>query len=469
MDFNSSTHNTKLIDTIKKRICSTLSQFQLLETCVYCTLFTSVGDKWLFTGLSGCLFYIVDYKEKHSLLTLYDMVTCKKLFEFKTYPSFQKHYKKLTDSFHTFELNKGHIGLKFSNYLSAGEFDAVVQKYPEEKKKALFNLQVGSNFTVKNRFNTDPYSSFRKSLKTMKPNNNDLKKSLAGRLCFDLNKPSFYRVPACFDFNKIYKTFKNVREKDLERISINLCFKRTISENTEVNLNQLKSIVETYKIFQFNQKMSIFNILKTDDAKFMDNRVSLLKASGASYSRFTSAANIDISNLSIFLDNSLDQNSKEEKNKNLLSRGNAAKPTPALPAKPQAKIPPVPNIPLPKIPAVPKINIPIPKLPTQVTIQADANEKPGLENETPEKTKEESLLNSQPAVEEPKMSMLDMLKNVKLAKAEKVEDTKPLLLKQMKSANDIEFALSQHLKRREEQMGGAETTKFEEEDEDDDW
>ena len=64
MNINNSNHSTKLIDQVKKRVNSTLNQYQLLETCVTCSIFTSTSDKWLFTGLSGCLCYIVDYKEK---------------------------------------------------------------------------------------------------------------------------------------------------------------------------------------------------------------------------------------------------------------------------------------------------------------------------------------------------------------------------------------------------------------------
>lgn len=469
MDPNNSAFHTKLIDILKKRINSTLSQFQLLEACVNCSLFTSTLGNWIFTGLSGCLSFIVDYKEQACLLTLHDAITCKKLFEFKTYPNFQAHYKKLSDSFHTFELNKGYVGLKFSNYLAAEEFDVAIQKYPEEKKKVLFSVKIGYSFTVKNKLNADPQTCFRKFLKICKPSHHDLKKVFTDRLCFDLNKPSYYRIPACFDFNKIYKTFKNTREKDLEQISVKLCFKRTLSENSEINLSLLKSIIEIFKDFQFKQKNSITNVLKANNAKHMEKGPSLLKSGRAGLFCFTSASNTDVSNhLNDLLKQpaELSNTNIESINHNLSKNDELNKTTPIAYS---SKVPPVPIISLPNIPSVPKINIPVPKIAVQKVVLEKALDK--SENEKPQ-IQEVSIIplivNEQP--EEAKFSMLDMLKNVKLSKAEKVED-KSLLLKSKKNTNDIEYALSQHLKWRDEQMNGgaAYSHKIEENDDDDDW
>ena len=109
----------------KRKIISILGKHKELIMMSTSKIYTTnkSSKSWLFSGVEGFLCFILDYELKAKFLILFDFTTFECLFKFELYISFEKNYKILSKNFHSFETEKGFIGIKFTNIEEANSFE----------------------------------------------------------------------------------------------------------------------------------------------------------------------------------------------------------------------------------------------------------------------------------------------------------------------------------------------------------
>lgn len=125
----------------QKKILKALlyNEYYIISTCfgrVYTCSENAI--KWLYSGLEGALIFAVNLKNNTGTFFLYDLKTYQLLFEFECYKKFEHNFKKTTEKFYSFDVNKGCIAFEIPNENDASAFCTSVQNCSEGvlKKKA---------------------------------------------------------------------------------------------------------------------------------------------------------------------------------------------------------------------------------------------------------------------------------------------------------------------------------------------
>ncbi len=90
-----------------------------------------IHEKWLYSDLSGALCFVFDFKEKARYFILYDLTSFEVLFKFQLYFEFDKYYQILSETFHSFEIDGGIIGIKFDDRKEANKYTLNIIKYDD--------------------------------------------------------------------------------------------------------------------------------------------------------------------------------------------------------------------------------------------------------------------------------------------------------------------------------------------------
>jgi len=112
------------------------------------------SETWLYSDLQGIICLVFDFKEKVRHLILYDVNTIEVLFKYQLYFEFDKYYQILSEDFHSFEVDSGIIGLKFSEKKEANKFTLNIIKYDDMYTIKYFKSK-NNNQTNQNEINTE--------------------------------------------------------------------------------------------------------------------------------------------------------------------------------------------------------------------------------------------------------------------------------------------------------------------------
>jgi len=143
---------TTYTDTERKRLIAIVGKTNEILAITCAKIYTTAKDAeyWLYSDLEGFLCYVMNYEEKTRYLHLYDTETYELLLKLELYKDFEKFYTKVTENFHTFEVNNGFIGLQFYDGEEANLFNVIVKKFNDEISKMLLSI----NPTKKQGLNT---------------------------------------------------------------------------------------------------------------------------------------------------------------------------------------------------------------------------------------------------------------------------------------------------------------------------
>ena len=451
----------------KRKIAGIINYHQKIEAFSTAEIFTSIYNKWVSSGLKGYLAFISDCKSKKCNITLFERFSFKILFDFETYDDFPSYYYRLSDSFHCFELNKGFIGFKFENYLSAGDFAINIGKFNEAYKDQYLNeqeqikdsLQINKIIKFKEELfkkylKTEPSTGFFSTLTSFAQEFK--KKKTVLESVYVIKLPSFFTYGINFEYNKIFRKFVNRKNPDINQLSINLGCISNINLNVDISLVQLKSFIGRFHSYQIKASTKVgktmlggdpsdlIDIDYDDTKRYNTIRLTNYKKKERKYS--------EDSFLHIIKE-------EEDQRSNSIVEPKLAKLESNLNQKP-SKIPPIPKS---LVPPVPKIFIPpIPK------IQPKPIETGDSKNDEEQKSQVENK-QIEATISVPHVSVLDQIKAVKLERANNIFNS-GTGLKVIKNQNDVEFNLKQELKKRNELFGNnSNSDKASEDEDDDDW
>ena len=123
--------NIKLrnITRVENKIIKTLlySTHEIINTC-FAQIFTYSDSTnfWLFSNLEGALVLAIDLKNYVAKFLLFDLKTFNITFECELFKSFSEYYKKGSDRFYYFEVNKGFIGFYIPDLKEADVLNSYV-------------------------------------------------------------------------------------------------------------------------------------------------------------------------------------------------------------------------------------------------------------------------------------------------------------------------------------------------------
>lgn len=449
----------------KRKIAGIINYHQKIEAFSTAEIFTSIYNKWVSSGLKGYLAFISDCKTKKCNIILYERFSFKILFDFETYDDFPSYYYRLSDSFHCFELNKGFIGFKFENYLSAGDFAINIGKFNEAYKEQYLNeqeqikdsLQINKIIKFKEELfkkylKTEPATGFFSTLTSFAQEFK--KKKAVLESVYVIKLPSFFTYGINFEYNKIFRKFVNRKNPEINQLSINLGCVANINLNVDISLVQLKSFIGRYHSYQIKASTKVGKtMLGADSSDLIDIDYDDTKRYNTI--RLT---NYRKNNKKYSQDSFLQTIKEEDHRSNSILEPKLEKVDSNVNQK-QSKIPPIPKS---FVPPVPKLFIPpIPKI----------QPKP-IETETVKEDEQQIKFENKQEdnISVPHISVLDQIKAVKLEKANN-NFSSGTGLKVIKNQNDVEFNLKQELKKRNELFGNNSNSDkaSEEEDDDDDW
>jgi len=407
-----------------KKISSIIPESQKILEFSIASLYTATpNSKWINSGQAGYIVFIIDILTSKSYLRLYDRQNFKELFNLEQFENFNQYYLKLTEDFHAIELNLGFIGFKFESYLSGQKFHQIVLKFTDSykityissHKNNIDNKLKKKQELFKKYIKIETEGGFFKSLL-------DSKKKI--QEYFIVKKPSFFNIATNFEYNKIYRKFINKLNPEISQIACNIAALSIVQINKDISLIELKSFIYKLKELQVKQAFGI-------------NKASLGEDKHGIVDLFTLETK---QKRSILLSNKVKSTSSTNKIPRENSKDNTST------KKEEVVKQNIPSVPKGFVPPIP-INIPIPIKKKELVIKEEKAED--------EKEKEE---------EKPEVSMLDRLMAVKLSKPKMNEDIAP---REIKSANDVDYALKQKLNERNKLMNN-DTSKSESMSEDDD-
>jgi hypothetical protein len=416
-----------------KKISSIIPESQRILEFSIASLYTSTpNSKWINSGHTGYIVFIIDLSTSKSYLRLYDRQNFKELFNLEQFDDFNQYYLKLTEDFHAVELNLGFIGFKFESYLSGQKFYQLITKFTDSYKTSYVSShknKIDNNLKKKQDL-------FKKYIKIETKEGGFFKSFLDSKKKYQDNyivkKPCFFNIATNFEYNKIYRKFLNKLNPEISQISCNIASLSIIQINKDVSLIELKSFIYKLKELQIKQAFGINKACLGEDKHGVVDIYSLEAKQ----------------KLSIILSNKMKSKSSLSKVVQPVKRDESVKETiPSIPSIPSS----MPSIPKGFIPPIP-INIPLPKK-KEVTIKEEI------------KKEDEKEIKTETEEETQKVSMLDMLMAVKLSKPKMNEDVAP---REIKNANDVDYALKQKLNERNKMMNN-DTSKSESGSDDDDW
>jgi len=171
-------------NVIINKIKSFVGSDKEIITFAFVDLFTTNKQrvKWLYSELSGPLCFIFDFKEKVRYFTLYDLNTYEVLFSYQLYIDFDKYYQILSEDFHSFEVDSGMIGLKFSDKKEATMLALNIVKYDDMQ-----SIQYFKNKNNKERDKVKDYDKEASQDLSLTKKCNIIKSKIMKKLLFNPN------------------------------------------------------------------------------------------------------------------------------------------------------------------------------------------------------------------------------------------------------------------------------------------
>jgi hypothetical protein len=474
-----------------KRLSSLFNSdsYKLLNhtTCKIFTHNNQEDHNWLFSGITGWFALILDYEKRKVYIRVYEYSSYELKFEMEFYSDFNYFYKVLTPNFHSFELNKGHIGIKFENSKQANEVQQLIHRYTDD-----FQTQTFNNFKKPSlkRPSSDFWYQLRKQLSlSKKASVDDLKKYLdQNTYSVEIYKPLYFSMLACFRLDSLTKKFcVNDGNSDEIRSMLekNGVIKSNFSNltNHEMNVPNFKNFIDKFDDGLNQRYARVSKIIKFDDNKLKDIYVEQEKEQMVQKRRQTKILLKDLTNIdfeigekkhvSLQIDKKNTSNiSKEIKEIKEISNNNIQnKRISVVPKVPSAfkNIPAIPKIPKMKIPVA--VIPPIPKIRKLDSKFIETKLNDSIEeNDEDENDIDDSIKSSTNT--EPRMTKFDELQmqmgKLKKANFDDVKSIQIPLNNKDKTLNDVQFALQQQLKQREE-LWNRDNGSDEEKEEDDSW
>lgn len=276
-------NNNSFSELEKRRILAILGDnSDLITMCIAKIYTTNTENKnWLYSGLEGFFCFILDFKEKRKVFMLYDLNNFEVLFKFLLYNKFESYYKALSDNFHSFETNKGFIGIKFANSDEGIFLEKCVKKYEDNLTDQFFKKNIKSRKDkykkgkehlafLKNKF----YEIF-ENKNSIKENNNYEKIKIKDFEDFEISindieifKPRFYEILLKITYDKEKKLFnlQNI-PTTLKNLFKKSGIKKSDFKNESLALNIFKFFMKIFDELQNNKKTKTQNLEKIGNKK----------------------------------------------------------------------------------------------------------------------------------------------------------------------------------------------------------
>lgn len=226
-----------------------------LVSYAYSSLFlaTPTCKSFKTLSLSGLLCFIIDYQDKARYLILFDEYTYEILFKYELYYNFEQYYQVLSINFHSFEINKGIIGIFFKNNTEANKFSFSLIKFDDESTKKYLEINIQELPPIKTEKELLKKcniikNKFANLLKSNRGNMNNIGKVMDIKKMNQLNilnTLTFLKQRGRFSIDKLNDESKNIF-KSIGLLQDDL-------ENTRFSLNLFKNIIKEYEIF-YNYK-----------------------------------------------------------------------------------------------------------------------------------------------------------------------------------------------------------------------
>jgi len=171
-------------NVIINKIKSFVGSDKEIITFAFVELYTTNKQrlKWLYSELSGPLCFIFDFKEKVRYFTLYDLNTYEVVFSYELYFDFDKYYQILSEDFHSFEVDSGMIGLKFSDKKEATMLALNIIKFDDMQ-----SIQYFKNKNNKERDKVKDYNKEASQDLSLTKKCNIIKSKIMKKLLFSQN------------------------------------------------------------------------------------------------------------------------------------------------------------------------------------------------------------------------------------------------------------------------------------------
>jgi hypothetical protein len=169
------------------------STHEIINTC-FAQIYTfSDSTNWLYSNLEGALVLAIDLKNYVAKFLLFDLKTFNITFECELFKSFSEYYKKGSDRFYYFEINKGFIGFFIPDVKEADVLNSYV-----------FNMTFS---LIKNKVKNFKKMNDEDLIKKSSENINILKE----KICKDKNNYRMIQNSLNFNYRKLDKIINSVK------------------------------------------------------------------------------------------------------------------------------------------------------------------------------------------------------------------------------------------------------------------
>lgn len=243
----------------RRRLLAILGENKELAALACSKIFTASKDccEWLDSDLEGFLCFVIDHSDNSRYLVLYETTSYEKLFQVELYVEFHKYYTVQTDTFHSFELSNGIVGLKFENGGEALRFADSIKKMTDDKKILL-------NRKDKYKKSKDIIELLVKKFSTFLPKKN-LKNEFFGDEGMDICKPKHFSLLTNISFDKSKQRFiMGDIPQDLKRLFKLIGIKKSDFKDTEFALNIFKILIQAFECLQKEKRDKSFKLCKID-------------------------------------------------------------------------------------------------------------------------------------------------------------------------------------------------------------
>ena len=174
------------------------STHEIINTC-FAQIYTfSDSTNWLYSNLEGALVLAIDLKNYVAKFLLFDLKTFNITFECELFKSFSEYYKKGSDRFYYFEINKGFIGFFIPDVKEADVLNSYV-----------FNMTFS---LIKNKIKNFKKMKDEDFVKKSSENINILKE----KICKDKNNYRMIQNSLNFSYRKLDKIINTVKFENNE-------------------------------------------------------------------------------------------------------------------------------------------------------------------------------------------------------------------------------------------------------------
>ena len=192
---NSTKNKIHNISRVENKIIKLLlySTHEIINTC-YAQIYTfSDTVNWIYSNLEGALVLAIDLKNYVAKFLLFDLKTFNITFECELFKSFSEYYKKGSDRFYYFEINKGFIGFFIPDVKEADVLNSYV-----------FNMTFS---LIKNKVKNFKKMNDEDLIKKSSENINILKE----KICKDKNNYRMIQNSLNFNYRKLDKIINSVK------------------------------------------------------------------------------------------------------------------------------------------------------------------------------------------------------------------------------------------------------------------